>query len=113
VIDESLRLLKPGGYMIHTTCLLNPIHGYPSDFWRFTPRGLELLVQDKAELIEAAGWGNWLALLMIHLGMRGVLIPEASWHPLNWVARKNSERRLVMVWLVARKWSSDPQLNST
>lgn len=102
-IDESLRVLKPGGYMIHTTCLYNPIHGYPSDFWRFTPKGLEMLVKDKADLVEASGWGNWLALLMIHLGMRSVKIPEVRWHPLNKIAQTNSDRRLLMVWLVARK----------
>src|SRR5688572_31467051 len=35
-IDECLRVLKPGGIAIHTTCFINPIHGSPKDFWRFT-----------------------------------------------------------------------------
>jgi SAM-dependent methyltransferase len=28
-IDESRRVLKPGGMAIHTTCFLNPVHGCP------------------------------------------------------------------------------------
>ena len=28
-VRESFRVLKPGGYAIHTTCLINPIHKYP------------------------------------------------------------------------------------
>ena len=102
-IGESLRVLRTGGYMVHTTCLLQPIHGYSDDFWRYTPRALELMVKDKARIIEAAGWGNWLALLAVHFGMRSVLIPEVRWHPLNWIARLNSETRLMLVWIVAQK----------
>jgi 2-polyprenyl-3-methyl-5-hydroxy-6-metoxy-1,4-benzoquinol methylase len=28
-IDETLRVLRPGGIVIHTTCFMNPIHGAP------------------------------------------------------------------------------------
>ena len=30
--DESLRVLKPGGIAVHTTCFIYPIHKFPSDF---------------------------------------------------------------------------------
>jgi SAM-dependent methyltransferase len=36
-VDEQHRVLKPGGWMILTTCLMNPIHGAPGDFRRFAP----------------------------------------------------------------------------
>jgi len=39
-INESWRVLRPGGIAIHTTCFINPIHGCPSDYWRFTPEAL-------------------------------------------------------------------------
>lgn len=38
-IDETLRVLRPGGIAIHATCFINPIHEVPGDFWRFTPGG--------------------------------------------------------------------------
>ena len=37
-IAECLRVLRPGGHAVHTTCFINEVHGAPSDFWRFTPR---------------------------------------------------------------------------
>jgi ubiquinone/menaquinone biosynthesis C-methylase UbiE len=42
-IDELYRVLKPGGLLICATVLVYPIHGYPSNYWRFTPEGLKLM----------------------------------------------------------------------
>ena len=42
-VRESLRVVRPGGAIVHTTCLLNPVHREPGDFWRFTPDGLALI----------------------------------------------------------------------
>lgn len=41
---ELYRVLKPGGVIVLTTTMACPIHNYPSDFWRFTPAGLESLL---------------------------------------------------------------------
>lgn len=42
VLEEIVRVLKPGGRLIATVPHLSPLHGEPADFHRFTRHGLEL-----------------------------------------------------------------------
>ena len=43
---ELSRVVSPdGGTVIVSSVMLMPIHGYPSDYWRFTPAGLRLAPQ--------------------------------------------------------------------
>lgn len=77
-IDECLRVLKPGGIAIHTTCFINPIHGSPKDFWRFTPEALRLLHQRCTQVIECDGWGNQDVWAVARDGMRFEGVPHAT-----------------------------------
>jgi SAM-dependent methyltransferase len=60
---ELVRVTRPGGLGIHTTCASNPRHGPPdfNDYYRFLPDGLAALF-DGVEVIVKAGWGNRQAL---------------------------------------------------
>jgi SAM-dependent methyltransferase len=102
-IDESLRLLRPGGIAIHTTCFINPVHGAPSDYWRFTPEALKLLGKNFSKIIDCGGWGNFETWLLIRDGLRRVRIPHANWHPLHRIAIKNDPEWPIVTWLVAQK----------
>jgi SAM-dependent methyltransferase len=102
-VSECLRVLKPGGIGIITTCLINPVHKHPGDFWRFTPDGLALLVRDKAEVVEAAGWGNLDAVKLLGTPIRRALVPARTWHPLHRIASKNDPEWPISTWLVFRK----------
>jgi SAM-dependent methyltransferase len=42
---EIHRVLKPGGMVIMSSVMNFPIHDYPSDYWRFTPKAFELLLK--------------------------------------------------------------------
>ena len=44
-VDEIHRVLRPGGLLILTTIMHFKIHRTPKDYWRFTPEGIELLMQ--------------------------------------------------------------------
>jgi SAM-dependent methyltransferase len=103
VFDETWRVLKPGGLAIHTTCLINPIHKYPSDYWRFTPDGLKYLARDFSETIAIGGFGNRAIWLLDALGIRYMPIPHAKWHPLHKLATKNNPLWPISIWIVARK----------
>jgi len=46
VIRECARVLRPGGFFFLATVFSFPIHDYPSDYWRFTPTCLKMLVED-------------------------------------------------------------------
>jgi SAM-dependent methyltransferase len=45
-ISELYRIIKPGGILIITSVMDWPIHGYPNDYWRFTPEGFRSLLSD-------------------------------------------------------------------
>lgn len=103
VFDETLRVLKPGGIGVHTTCFINPIHGWPSDFWRFTPAGLEFLAKGFSEIIACDGFGNRFIWYIDILGLRMVPVPHSKWHPMHQIATRNMKNWPVSVWVVARK----------
>lgn len=100
--SESLRVLKPGGVAVHTTCFINPIHKYPVDLWRFTPDALRYLAAGFSE-VATDGWGNRGVWVVEWLGLRFTPVPHASWHPLHKIAVANHKEWPVSTWVVARK----------
>jgi len=103
VFDETRRLLRPGGIAVHTTCLINPVHGVPSDYWRFTVDGLRYLARDFSEIVAAEGFGNRAIWVAEMFGLRFTPVPHATWHPLHKVATMNNPEWPVSTWIVARK----------
>jgi SAM-dependent methyltransferase len=104
-MDETLRVLKPGGQLLHTTCFITAYHGSPGeleDFWRFTPSGLAYLARS-ASLTHAEGCGHPLPNFLTSLGLAFEPTPSARWHPLNWISRWNSAGHKAMVWVHAKK----------
>lgn len=52
---ELRRVVSPdGGVCVLSSVMLIGIHGYPSDYWRFTPEGLRLLLDGYDEADVAA-----------------------------------------------------------
>lgn len=47
-LQEARRVLRPEGYCVITSCMDTPVHDHPSDYWRFTPQGFDMLVKDLA-----------------------------------------------------------------
>jgi hypothetical protein len=45
------------GTVLISSVMLMPIHGYPSDYWRFTPEGLRLIL-DGFDEVDVAGMGD-------------------------------------------------------
>lgn len=102
-VGETLRVLKPGGVVVHTTCMMLPIHSDPSDFWRYTVDGLKLLVHEQADVIAADSWGNRSFLAIEHLGLRYHPVPDNPRHPLHRIAVRNDPSAPVVTWIIARK----------
>jgi SAM-dependent methyltransferase len=101
--NESWRVLRPGGIVVHTTCFINPIHNVPGDYWRFTPDALKLLSNKFSKIISCDGWGNFGAWLLIRNGLRFDGIPHAKWHPLHQLAIKNDPLWPIVTWVIAEK----------
>jgi SAM-dependent methyltransferase len=100
--DECLRVLRPGGIMVHTTCFTVPYHG-PGDYWRYTPEGLAYLCRNASRVIEASGWGNPFVPLVTFLGLTRSPVPTSRWHPMNRLATYRRHSYDFMVWVVAQK----------
>jgi len=91
-------LCRPGGSVIVSTPFLIKVHELPMygmcDYWRFTPRGLRLLLENAGLEVDSVGaWGNREAVL-------GNLDRWAAlrwWHPLH-----NQPDIPVQVWAFAR-----------
>jgi len=54
---ELQRVVKPGGICVISSVMLFGIHGYPNDYWRFTPEGLRVLLGGFDE-VSVAGMGE-------------------------------------------------------
>lgn len=102
-IDESWRVLRRGGIAVHTTCFINPIHGAPSDYWRFTPEGLALLSRKFSRIVDVGGWGNFPVWRLILDGLRFDGVPTVKWHPLHRLAMTNDPEWPITTWVVAQK----------
>jgi len=55
IIHEIFRVTKSGGYLFLATVFGFPIHDYPSDYWRFTPNCLRLLLEDAGFQVQEVG----------------------------------------------------------
>jgi len=102
-VDEQRRVLKKGGWLVLTTCFINPIHLAPVDLWRFTPYALRYLCREFEHVEEADGWGNLWVPLLTEIGVRDVRVPHWRHHPLHKVATRNDPRYPVTTWVIARK----------
>lgn len=45
-LPKIREMIQPGGWIIVTTLTSFPIHGFPDDYYRYTPSGLKLLLED-------------------------------------------------------------------
>lgn len=104
-IQESKRVLKKGGIVIHTTCFINYFHPLPIDLWRFSPDALRYLFRDFSEIIQCEGWGNRLAIMLCFMSdrLRFMNIPESKWNLLNYIATLNEEKYPISTWVIAKK----------
>lgn len=102
---EMVRVLRPGGLGVHTTCAYNPRHGLPqfNDYYRFLPDGLAELFEGVKVLVKA-GWGNRQALLYNlaiddgHGALGGRRFCEQ-------LGQKNDEQYPWHVWIIFEKLS--------
>lgn len=91
-------LCRPGGTVIVSTPFLIKVHELPMygmfDYWRFTPRGLRLLLENAGLEVETVGsWGNHEVVL----GNLDRWAAFRKWHPLH-----NEPDIPVQVWAFAR-----------
>ncbi len=96
---RNLReLCSPGGRLIITSPFLIKQHELPlfgmKDYWRFTPRGLELMLEEAGFVVDKVQtWGN----------RQGVLANLGPWSSFRcWHSLRNDPKIAVQIWAFAR-----------
>lgn len=56
-LAEAYRILTPGGTLLASVPFKLPIHAYPHDYWRMTPKGLEVMLRE-AGFEEVDTWDS-------------------------------------------------------
>lgn len=101
-VSESLRVLRPGGRAIHTTCFMNPVHADPSDYWRFTPAALARLCGEGSSVVTGA-WGNRAAVVLVLFGQRRLRSGFLTRRLVARLQAKNDPRCPLVTWVIADK----------
>ncbi|NNE56880.1 MAG: class I SAM-dependent methyltransferase [Hellea sp.] len=71
-MSEILRVLKPGGIAIMSSVFQFPIHGYPNDYWRFTPNGFRSLFHEyDGHLVYSYGQSELSPKTVTGVGFKG------------------------------------------
>lgn len=96
--QEVSRVLAPGGFCYIATHQTYPLHGYPSDYFRFSKEALTLILED-------AG----LSVLSVAYEHRALIIPPTSIQPFGLRKGWNRDQSsYLVVHLFARKLGTDP-----
>lgn len=93
------EMLPPGGHFVISTPFLIKIHGYPQDYSRWTPDGLQLFLENAGfHSVHVASWGNRACVL-------ANLSEGLAWSLYNPLRHslKNEPQFPVVVWAYARK----------
>jgi ubiquinone/menaquinone biosynthesis C-methylase UbiE len=104
-IEESFRVLKNSGIMIHTTCFVNYYHPCPNDYWRFSPEALRFLSKNFSQILSCEGWGNRLAVFLCFIAdrFRSLKIPDRKFSLRNRLATYNEKNYPIVTWIIAKK----------
>ena len=92
-IDEIHRVLRPNGLLILTTVMHFKIHRAPKDYWRFTPDGIELLL-NRFEILDCTLEGSSKRPKGIWVTARKTSNPE-EWGKLPLLRRVGSDDQIL------------------
>ena len=92
-ISEIHRILKPDGHVIMSSVMDFPIHGYPNDYWRFTPEGFRSLLQDfTRSYVGSYGAREDFPQVIVGVGFMGPAGPNDGFETAagNWAHRAST-----------------------
>jgi SAM-dependent methyltransferase len=75
-VEEVYRALRPGGIVIMSSVMQFPIHGFPDDYWRFTPSAFQSLLKPfEWSTVESAGPADF-PHTVVGIGAKGRFDPQ-------------------------------------
>lgn len=90
-IAELHRVLIPDGVLIMSSVMNFPIHGYPNDYWRFTPAGFKSLLKDFNHCVVSYDGPDDFPHTVVAIAFKGALQPLEAFECAcaKWRARNN------------------------
>lgn len=101
-IDETYRILKPGGLGIHTTVFIMPYHPSPIDLYRFSPALLEQMHEGYSKICTG-GNGNWRSLLALLIRFTRFPVKYPDGNLMSALLKGNNPKYMITTWVVAQK----------
>ncbi|MBU1670591.1 MAG: class I SAM-dependent methyltransferase [Actinobacteria bacterium] len=74
-IEEAFRILRPNGLLLISSVMNYVIHGYPNDYWRFTPEGFKSLLQQFPHSFVGFAGDARFPHTVVGLGLKDRTIP--------------------------------------
>jgi SAM-dependent methyltransferase len=75
-MEEVFRVLKPDGIAVISSCMNFPIHGYPYDYWRFTPEAFKSLLRPFASSFAEMAGDQKFPEIIVGVGFKGAVSDE-------------------------------------
>jgi SAM-dependent methyltransferase len=90
-MDELHRVLQPNGILIMSSVMNFPIHGYPNDYWRFTPEGFRSLLKGFNSCFVGFDGPQDFPSTIVAVAFKGDAPDLTAFNEgfLNWQARNN------------------------
>jgi SAM-dependent methyltransferase len=105
VLAEIARVLKPGGHCIGTVPQYWHVHGWPSDYFRYTLHGLEFLASEAGlEVVRMDPKGGPVLLMWAVADLT-----TSSWSRLPGIALVTRVPSMWAAWALDRALYSDPR----
>ncbi len=101
-VDESYRILKPGGISIHTTVFIMPYHPCPVDLRRFSPDMLERM-HNKYSKVITGGNGNWRSFMALGMRITRLPVKYPNGNIFSYLLKGENPKYMMTTWVVAQK----------
>ena len=94
-MEEIQRVLKPGGWLVMTSVMDFPIHDYPEDYWRFTPKGFEYLLKNFPSQSVFFQGPPFFPHAVLGIAQKGEFEGDLPLFPKEWIEiNKNQEYKM-------------------
>lgn len=81
-LEETYRILKTDGIVVLSSVMDFCIHGFPYDYWRFTPEAFRSLLRPFSDCFVGYAGNEWFPHTVIGIGVKSGSFPNETFIPL-------------------------------
>ena len=99
-LAELHRVLKPDGVVVISSVMDFPIHGYPSDYWRFTPEAFKSILKPFDNVFVGYQGKESYPHTVVGIGFKGE-VPDLANFESEYLAWQRADGRSIRQWAIA------------